>query len=712
MNNTVSYLLFLSFLLVLYPSRYNSFVLSLRFDYNFSSPGVLAGVNLTYVGDASPLGDRISLTKSSKWSSGFVAHEWPLRLWDNTTSDHLLQIASFTTNFTIAINLINNNTNQGDGMAFFIRPYPAATMPPDSPGGFLALFSNPDGRSNTGSAPAVGVEFDSYENHMWDPKGAGAHIGIDVNSVTSTAYVPAPAPGIRGTVSASVRYDAGSGTLDVAVRFDDLPAAPSRNVTARVDLRESGFPPEVAVGFSAATGDYLELHELLAWSFDSVLSSKQGVATSGKTPPVVVIVVLIRKKRKNHKKSAPVSDVTVHPLFFANVTSQEKPRMIVIIAGVATAGAFLLLCLVSFYSYQKRFRRKCNTNSQEEEQINCDELMDEEFEKGTGPRRFSYSELSQATFGFSDDHKLGEGGFGSVYRGFLQGQRLHVAVKRVSKTSRQGRREYISEVTVISRLRHRSLVQLVGWCHDADELLLVYELMANGSLDTHLYSSKNILSWTIRYNAILSMGSALLYMHQECEKCVLHRDIKPSNVMLDASFNAKLGDFGLSRLIDHSRGQHTTALAGTLGYMDPESTVTSRASTDTDMYSFGVLLLEVACGRRPIDPEEEESKVRLIDWVWRLYGSSRLLDAADQRLSAEFEGQEMERAMVVGLWCVHPDYGFRPSVRQAMSVLQFDAPLPDLPPEMPTPLYYAQQQAGGYRSGCTSSVRSSGEGGR
>ncbi|TVU11320.1 hypothetical protein EJB05_44896, partial [Eragrostis curvula] len=653
MSNTRSNLLFLSSLLVLYTNSYNSFVVSLRFDYNFSRPGVLAGANLTYVGDASPLGDRISLTKSSNWSSGVLVHKLPFQLWNNTTSGRQLQVASFTTNFTIAINLVNNNTNQGDGMAFFIRQNPAATVPWDSRGGFLALFSNRYNRRNAGSAPALGVEFDTYENEMWDPVGAGAHIGINVNSVTSTAYVPTPEPGIVGIVSASVRYDAGSGKLDVVVRFDDLPGAPSRNVTARVDLSdESGFPSEVAVGFSAATGDYIELHQLLSWSFDSVLSTKQRVATSGK-----------------------------------NIRLSRTPVMV-------------------------HSRRKCTINPQEEEHINCDVLMDGEFEKGTGPRRFSYSERSQATFGFSDDHKLGEGGFGSVYRGFLQGQRLHVAVKRVSKTSRQGRREYISEVTVISHVRHRSLVQLVGWCHDADELLLVYELMANGSLDTHLYSSTNILSLPIRYNAVLSIGSALLYLHQECEKCVLHRDIKPSNVMLDASFNAKLGDFGLSRLIDHSRGQHTTVLAGTLGYMDPESTVTSRASTDTDMYSFGVLLLEVACGRRPIDPEEEESKVRLIDWVWQLYGSSTLFDAADPRLCAEFDGQEMERAMVVGLWCVHPDYGVRPSIRQAMSVLQFEAPLPELPPEMPTPLYHVQRQAGGYRSGYTSSVRSSSEGGR
>ncbi|CAN6334924.1 unnamed protein product, partial [Urochloa humidicola] len=229
------------------------------------------------------------------------------------------------------------------------------------------------------------------------------------------------------------------------------------------------------------------------------------------------------------------------------------------------------------------------------------DTIEAEFENGTGPRRFGYSELAIATDNFSDNQKLGQGGFGSVYRGFLQELNLHVAIKRLSRSSNQGRKEYTSEVTIISRLRHRNLVQLIGWSsHGGDELLLVYELMPNGSLDTHLYSTENILSWRVRRDIVLGIGYTLLYLHQEWEQCVLHRDIKPSNVMLDASFNAKLGDFGLARLVDHSRESHTTDLTGTPGYIDPECTVTGRFSTESDIYSFGVLLLEVACGLRPV----------------------------------------------------------------------------------------------------------------
>lgn len=188
----------------------------------------------------------------------------------------------------------------------------------------------------------------------------------------------------------------------------------------------------------------------------------------------------------------------------------------------------------------------------------------------------------------------------------------------------------------------------------------------------------------------------------------MHRDIKPSNVMLDASFNARLGDFGLARLVDHCRGAYTTTLAGTRGYMDPQCVVTSRASAETDVYSFGVVLLEVACGRRPVVPQLEEERVMLVRWVWELYGRGTLLvDAADARLDGDMDAHEMERALVVGLWCVHPDYGFRPSIRQAMGVLQFEAPLPDLPPEMPVATYARAPHRSNYTSSSTGGFCSS-----
>jgi serine/threonine protein kinase len=317
-----------------------------------------------------------------------------------------------------------------------------------------------------------------------------------------------------------------------------------------------------------------------------------------------------------------------------------------------------------------------------------DDDMDDEFEKGTGPKRFTYYELLRATNNFAEGGMLGEGGFGGVYKGLLSESNIEVAVKRVSKGSKQGKKEYISEVKIISRLRHKNLVQLIGWCHEQRELLLVYEYMPNGSLDSHLFGAKISLTWPVRYKIAHGLASALLYLHEEWEQCVVHRDIKSSNIMLDSNFNTKLGDFGLARLVEHELGSQTTVLAGTMGYLAPECFTTGKASKESDVYSFGVVSLEIACGRKPIEAQSEPSKVRLVEWVWDLYGKGQLFEAVDKGLSMEFDEGQMECLMVVGLWCCHPDPTNRPSIRQVLHVLNFEAPFPNLPSKLPVPMYF------------------------
>nr|GMC81259.1 L-type lectin-domain containing receptor kinase IX.1-like [Ipomoea batatas] len=318
-------------------------------------------------------------------------------------------------------------------------------------------------------------------------------------------------------------------------------------------------------------------------------------------------------------------------------------------------------------------------------------VLADEIGSGVGPipMKFCYKQLSRATTNFAETKKLGQGGFGSVYFGFLRELNLHVAIKRVSRTSNQGIKEYASEVKIISKLRHKNLVQLVGWCHEKNDLLLVYELLPNGSLDRFLFSKTDLLTWDLRYKVAMGLSSALLYLHEEWEQCVLHRDVKSSNVMLDKGFNAKLGDFGLARLVDHEKGAQTTTLAGTMGYIAPESVLTGKASRETDIYSFGIVALEIACGRKPIEPRAEPNKVLLVEWVWELYGSGTILGAADPKLCSVFDEQEMRSLMIVGLWCAHPDYALRPSIQQVVRVLKFESPLPILPSKMPIATYPA-----------------------
>ncbi|XP_010518996.1 PREDICTED: L-type lectin-domain containing receptor kinase IX.1-like isoform X2 [Tarenaya hassleriana] len=403
------------------------------------------------------------------------------------------------------------------------------------------------------------------------------------------------------------------------------------------------LPKKVTVGFSAATGSNKELHKLLSWEFS-------------------------------------IEDI------------EETPNRTGMIVGVSVSAFVLLVSLVGILvAFQRRKQRKKRAR----DAINLVSI-NEDLERGAGPRRFSYKELASATNNFLDERKLGEGGFGAVYRGYLNEFDMMVAVKKFAGRSNQGMKEFITEVKIISGLRHRNLVQLIGWCHEKDEFLLVYEFMPNGSLDSHLFGKRAPLAWAVRYKVTLGLASALQYLHEEWEQCVVHRDIKPSNIMLDSNFNVKLGDFGLARLMDHELGPQTTGLAGTFGYMAPEYISTGRASKESDIYSYGVVTLEIVTGRKSVDPRQGkiEPETSLVERVWNLYGRGELVSAIDQKLGSDFDRMKAEWLMVVGLWCAHPNRSSRPSMKQAIQVLNFEAPLPNLPPKMPLATYEASTSSG------------------
>ncbi|GFP78842.1 L-type lectin-domain containing receptor kinase ix.1 [Phtheirospermum japonicum] len=345
--------------------------------------------------------------------------------------------------------------------------------------------------------------------------------------------------------------------------------------------------------------------------------------------------------------------------------------------------------ILTFFVLRKRREEARMRDGQNHEADNFTAMiMNDDLERGAGPRRFSYYELASATNSFSDERKLGEGGFGGVYKGHLVDLDLPIAVKKFSRGSKQGKKQYLTEVKIISMLRHRNLVQLIGWCHDQGEFLLVYEYMPNGSLDYHLFDKKKILGWNLRYRIVVGLASALLYLHEEWDQCVVHRDIKSSNIMLDSSFNVKLGDFGLARLMDHGLGHQTTGLAGTLGYLAPEYVSTGRASKESDVYSFGIVALEIATGRKSVYSLDKESQKGLVEWVWDFYGNGQLISAVDEKLKKEFDAKQVECLMIVGLWCAHPDRSLRPSIRQASRALNFEADFPRLPLKMPVAMYY------------------------
>lgn len=290
-------------------------------------------------------------------------------------------------------------------------------------------------------------------------------------------------------------------------------------------------------------------------------------------------------------------------------------------------------------------------------------------------REFSYQELSAATSNFFKDRKLGAGQFGEVYRGELPDPLMPpVAVKRLTRQMEaRTRKDYVTEIMTLGRLSHRNLVKLVGWCQGGNELLLVYELVTNRSLDEHLHRSERLLAWPERYRIVLGIGSAIEYLHTGDQNPILHRDIKPSNVMLDDDFEAKLGDFGLVRQIHpgHGSSLEGTVMIGTRAYMDPVCMSTNTASTASDIYSFGVLLLEIATGLMPTEVAGPGGLLSntLISTVRESYGRGSVLEMADRRLNGDFDEGEMERVLLVGLLCVQQDRRHRPEIRIAVNML-------------------------------------------
>ncbi|KAF2320621.1 hypothetical protein GH714_029136 [Hevea brasiliensis] len=455
-------------------------------------------------------------------------------------------------------------------------------VPDDSGGECLGLISNCSSSDTTGLA-IVAVEFDTFLN-SWDP--SDNHVGINVNSIRSVANITLSKTIKNGSkVNARVTYNSQTRNLSLFLTYDDNPVFNRNDATLshKIDLYMV-LPEWVTVGFSSSTGSLREIHNILSWEFNSTeISSKRDNSTE------------IPSKRDNSTEIPSKPD---------EVGRRGGGKSIGIIVGSAIGGIAAIGGLISIFSWRRNKRNQ-------EEDVESDDSMGHEFEQGTGPKRFSYQELVQATNNFAEEGKLGQGGFGGVYRGYLSN--LSVAVKRVSKGSKQGRKEYMSEVKIISKLRHKNLVQLVGWCHEMGEFLLIYEFMPKGSLDSHLFKRENMLSWKVRYKIALGLASALLYLHEEWVECVVHRDIKSSNVMLDSNFNTKLGDFGLARLMDNELGLKTTGLAGTFGYIAPEYISTGKASKGSDVFSFGVVALEIACGRRSMEARNEEAQIHW--WV-------------------------------------------------------------------------------------------------
>lgn len=565
---------------------------------------------------------------------GHTFYANPIRFKNSTDGD----VFSFSSQFVFGI-IPENPLFPFHGMTFAIMPSKAVIEASSSQ--HLGLFN----RTTDGNASnhVVALEFDTFKNiELGDMDGN--HVGLDINSVVSVYATPAGYYDEKGvftnlTLSSSqeirawVDYDGVKKRLDVTLA-PLLNKKPSKPLASLPKDLTPFLLEEMFVGFTSATGVLLQTYYVVAWSFQ--INGKAKDIDVTKVPPLPIK----KKNKKDHK---------------------------MIIAIGSSIGGLLVLLSVSilgFVLYRRRKRKYA-------------EVL-EGWEVQYGPHRFSYKDLYTATKGFKESELLGKGGFGQVYKGTLPELGAQIAVKKIWHESGQGMKEFVAEIATIGRLRHPNLVRLLGYCRRKGELFLVYDYMPNLSLDSLLFNSKSgvILTWKQRVKIIIDVAEALAYLHEQWVEVIIHRDIKASNVLLDAELNAKLGDFGLARFGDKGNDAKTTHLAGTLGYIAPELARKGKATTGTDIFAFGAFILEVVCGRRPVELKGRQEAAILVDWVLDCWFKDELLTAVDPKLNNDFDSEELRLFFKVGLLCSHSCPAVRPSMSQVLKFLKREESLP------------------------------------
>lgn len=569
----------------------------------------------------------LTLTNQTSFTVGRALLPFKIR----TKAQNSSIVLPFSTSFIFSI-APYRNVLPGHGFVFLFVP--RTGIQGTSSSQHLGLFN----LTNNGNSSnhVFGIEFDVFDNQEFDDIDAN-HVGIDVNSLKSTyshaaGFWPEKENSFKNLKlnngkNYQVWIDYKDSIINVTMAVVGVKRPEKPLLSDVLDL--SGvLEDEMYVGFTAATGRLVESHRILSWSFsNSNFSLSESLITIGLPSFVIPGTPIYRSKG--------------------------------FIAGI-TIGGFFVICFLTLFSlfFIKRRQRRARLRA---------EMEDWELEYW--PHRITYQEIEAATKGFSDENVIGVGGNGKVHKGVLPGG-VEVAVKRMSH-EKNGMREFLSEISSIGRLKHRNLVGLRGWCkQEKGKFLLVYDYMENGSLDKRVFECEEnlVLGCEERIRVLKHVALGIFYLHEGWESKVLHRDIKASNVLLDKEMNGRLGDFGLARVQVGEDMTRTTRVVGTLGYLAPEMVKTGRVSEKTDVFGFGVLILEVMCGRRPM----EEGKPPLVEWVWQLMMNGELLNALDERLKGKggFDENEVENVMQLGLLCAYPDSQSRPSMRQVVNVLE------------------------------------------
>ncbi|KAJ9537336.1 hypothetical protein OSB04_030069 [Centaurea solstitialis] len=357
--------------------------------------------------------------------------------------------------------------------------------------------------------------------------------------------------------------------------------------------------------------------------------------------------------------------------------------------ATVAAAPFLLLFFVGWWCYLKKRKLRREEERQNEyfvelmalESFNDSTNLENNGRNGSKLMVFNYASIVAATNDFASENKLGEGGFGPVYKGKLNNER-EIAIKRLSRTSGQGLVEFKNELILIAKLQHTNLVRVLGCCIHGEEKMLIYEYMANKSLDFFIFDEtrKALLDWPKRWNIIEGVAQGLLYLHKYSRTRVIHRDLKASNVLLDESMNPKISDFGMARIFKRNETEAMTKrVVGTYGYMSPEYAMEGTFSVKSDVFSFGVLTLEIVSGRRNTSFLFHDKTVNLIGYAWELWQQGDALEFEDPTLVDTCLVHQLLRTIHVALLCVQENAMDRPVMSDVISMLINDTML------LPTP---------------------------
>ncbi|CAL9234789.1 unnamed protein product [Arabidopsis halleri] len=592
-------------------------------ENKFLNHGFLGANLLTFGSSKIHQSGLLELTNTSMRQIGQAFHGFPTPFLNPNSSNSV----SFSTSFVFAIT--PGPTTPGHGLSFVISP--SMDFSGAFPSNYLGLFNT--STNGNSSNRILAVEFDTVQavelNDIDDN-----HVGIDLNGVVSIESASAAYFDDREAKNISLRlasgkpirvwieYNATEMMLNVTLAPLDRPKPNLPLLSRKLNLSEI-VSEEHYVGFSAATGTVTSSHFVLGWSFS--IEGKASDFDITKLP------------------SLPVPPPPFSPSPSPPVSVKKKSSNMMLIIIIATAATFVILFLI--FLAVCVFRRRENLTG--------------------GARKFSHQTISSATGGFDNSKLLGERNSGSFYKGQLTPTEI-IAVKRITCATRQQETTLIAEIDAISKIKQRNLVNLHGYCRKGNEIYLVYQYVPNGSLDRFLFNNdRPVLTWVDRFRIIKGIASALQHLHGEVQKPLIHGNVKASNVLLDEELNARLGDYGQG-------SRHSTT-----GHVAPELVNTGKATLETDVFEFGVLLIEIVCGRRAIEPTKQPVEISLVNWVLRGVKSGNLLRRCDKRIKKkDFVSEEVLLALKTGLLCVRRSPEARPMMKKVLEYLNGTESLP------------------------------------